>query len=709
MPEDILKKDVKYIKGVGPNRVKVLNKLGINSLKDLITYFPRAYEDRSQIKSICDIQDGEKATIEATVVQGVTTRMLMRRRSIAKAIISDGTENILVTWFNQPYIKSELKRGETYRFYGRVSIKNGEREMNSPVFDEIGKYKNTSKIIPIYPLTEDIKATTLRRIIEAGLESVGEIKETIPDYLLKKYSLISLNEAIHQIHFPDNFEMFHKARRRLVFDELLSMQLGLLKLKSENNIETKGEKCDKKIKISKVINDLPFKLTSAQSRVLEEIDNDLESSKSMNRLLQGDVGSGKTIVSIIASYKVVKSGFQVAILAPTMILARQHMANFEKVLNQYDIKCGLLVGGMKAKEKQELLEKVSNGEIDILIGTHALLEENVVFKKLGFVVTDEQHRFGVKQRSTISSKGENPNVLVMSATPIPRTLALILYGDLDISIIDELPPNRQKIETYAVSRKMEERVNNFVKEQVNEGRQCYIVCPLVEESEGPSYTIRVDEKTGEQSIIISKGTNTKDLKNVTDMTEKYKNEVFKDYNVENLHGKMKPKEKEEIMQRFKDGKIDILISTTVIEVGVDVPNANIMVIENSERFGLAQLHQLRGRVGRGEYKSYCILKYAGYNELIKKRLELMTKTNDGFVIAEKDLEFRGSGDFFGTKQHGLPEFKIVNLFEDMEELKEVQALAISIIAEDPDLSLEKNKLLASMANKKFSSDKNIII
>jgi len=709
MPDDILKKDVKYIKGVGPNRVKVLNKLGINSLKDLITYFPRAYEDRSQIKSICDIQDGEKATIEATIVQGVTTRMLMKRRSIAKAVISDGTENILVTWFNQPYIKSELKRGETYRFYGRVSIKNGEREMNSPVFDEIGKYKNTSKIIPIYPLTEDIKATTLRRIIEAGLESVGEIKETIPDYLLKKYSLISLNEAIHQIHFPDNFEMFHKARRRLVFDELLSMQLGLLKLKSENNIETKGQKCDKKIKISKVINDLPFKLTSAQSRVLEEIDNDLESSKSMNRLLQGDVGSGKTIVSIIASYKVVKSGFQVAILAPTMILARQHMANFEKVLNQYGIKCGLLVGGMKAKEKQELLEKVAKGEIDILIGTHALLEENVVFKNLGFVVTDEQHRFGVKQRSTISSKGENPNVLVMSATPIPRTLALILYGDLDISIIDELPPNRQKIETYAVSRKMEERVNNFVKEQVNAGRQCYIVCPLVEESEGPSYTIRVDEKTGEQSIIISKGTNTKDLKNVTDMTEKYKNEVFKDYNVENLHGKMKPKEKEEIMQRFKDGKIDILISTTVIEVGVDVPNANIMVIENSERFGLAQLHQLRGRVGRGEYKSYCILKYAGYNEQIKKRLELMTKTNDGFVIAEKDLEFRGSGDFFGTKQHGLPEFKIVNLFEDMEELKEVQALAISIIAEDPDLSSEKNKLLALMANNKFSTDKNIII
>lgn len=709
MPEDILKKDVKYVKGVGPNRVKLLNKLGIHSLNDLITYYPRAYEDRSQIKSICDVQDGEKVTIEATVVQGVATRMLMRHRSIAKAIISDGTENIIVTWFNQPYIKNEIKRGETYRFFGKVTIKNGEREMTSPVFDEIGKYKNTSKIIPIYPLTEDIKASTLRRIIETGLEIAGKIEETIPEYILKKYSLISLNEAIHQIHFPDDFDSFHKARRRLVFDELLSMQLGLLKLKSDNNIETKGQKCDKKVKISDIINDLPFKLTGAQLRVLEEIDNDLESAKSMNRLLQGDVGSGKTIVSIIASYKVVKSGFQVAILAPTMILARQHMANFERVLSQYGIKCGLLVGGMKAKEKQELLERVSKGEIDILIGTHALLEENVLFKNLGFVVTDEQHRFGVKQRSVINSKGENPNVLVMSATPIPRTLALILYGDLDISIIDELPPNRQKIETYAVSKKMEDRVNNFIKEQIDSGRQCYIVCPLVEEMEGPSYSIRVDEKTGEQTIIISNGKNNKDLKNVTDMTNKYKTKVFSNYRVENLHGKMKPKEKEEIMQRFKDGQIDILISTTVIEVGVDVPNANIMVIENSERFGLAQLHQLRGRVGRGEYKSYCILKYAGYNELIKKRLELMTKTNDGFVIAEKDLEFRGSGDFFGTKQHGLPEFKIVNLFEDMEELKEVQALAISIIAKDPDLNSDENKLLSIMANKKFSEDKNIII
>lgn len=705
-----LKKDVKFIKGVGPNRVKVLNKLGIFTLDDLITYFPRAYEDRSLIKKISDTLDNDKVTIEAYVIQGPTTRMFGRNRSITKAVVSDGSDNLMITWFNQPYIRNEIKRDTTYRFFGKVQVKSGLREMNSPVFDEIGNNKNTSRIVPIYPLTEDIKASTLRKIIENGLEQVGELKEKVPNYLIEKYHLMGFNEAIHQIHFPNSFEKFKDARRRLVFDELLSMQLGLLKLKGENRVEKRGITFDKKIKISEAISNLPFKLTNAQLRVLEEIDNDMESPKPMNRLLQGDVGSGKTIVSIVASYKAVKSGYQVAILAPTMILAKQHMVNFTNILEQYGIKCGLLVGGMKTKEKEELLLKVSKGEIDILIGTHALLEENVVFKNLGFVVTDEQHRFGVKQRSAIASKGNNPDVLVMSATPIPRTLALILYGDLDISVIDELPPNRKKVETYAVSNKMEDRVNNFVKQQLDEGRQCYIVCPLVEESDGPQYTLKIDEKTGEQQIVIKTGSsaNKKDIKNVTDLTEKYKNEIFKDYVVEELHGKMKPKEKDEIMQRFKNGEINVLVSTTVIEVGVDVPNANIMVIENSERFGLAQLHQLRGRVGRGEYKSYCILKYAGLNELIKKRLELMTKTDDGFTIAQKDLELRGSGDFFGTKQHGLPEFKITNLFEDMEELKEVQALAISIIEDDPTLDKDENKLLKTMANSKFNNS-NIVI
>lgn len=380
---------------------------------------------------------------------------------------------------------------------------------------------------------------------------------------------------------------------------------------------------------------------------------------------------------MIAAYKAVKCGYQAAIMAPTAILASQHLESFEEILSKYGIKCELLIGSVTKKKKEEILNKLQNGEIDILIGTHALLEENVIFKNLGLVVTDEQHRFGVRQRSTIASKGKNPDVLVMTATPIPRTLALILYGDLDISIIDELPPNRKKIDTFAVTKSMEQRVNNFIKKQIEEGRQAYIVCPLVEENEEIN------------------------AKSVLELAEKYKTEIFSEYRVEYLHGKMKTKEKEAIMQEFKEGKIDILISTTVIEVGVNVPNASIMVVENAERFGLAQLHQLRGRVGRGEYQSYCILKYQGNSEVIRQRMKTMQDTNDGFIIAGKDLELRGSGEFFGTKQHGIPEFKIANLFEDMPMLKMVQSLAIKIEQEDPKLELEKNKRLNKLIQKKF--------
>jgi len=386
---------------------------------------------------------------------------------------------------------------------------------------------------------------------------------------------------------------------------------------------------------------------------------------------------GKTIVSIISAYKAVKSGYQMTIMAPTAILATQHMEEYTKVLEPFGIRCELLISGISKKKKEDILQRLANGEIDVLIGTHAILEENVIFKNLGFVVTDEQHRFGVRQRKVISSKGENPDVLVMTATPIPRTLALILYGDLDISIIDELPPNRKKIDTFAVTKGMEERVNNFIRKQVDEGRQAYIVCPLVEENEELN------------------------LKSVIELAEKYKLEVFPEYKVEYLHGKMRPKEKDAIMEEFKNGNIDILISTTVIEVGVNVPNASIMVIENAERFGLAQLHQLRGRVGRGEYQSYCILKYQGNSEVIRQRMKTMQDTNDGFIIAGKDLELRGSGEFFGTKQHGIPEFKIANLLEDMPMLKMVQSLAIKIEQEDPKLELEKNERLNKLIQKKF--------
>ena len=453
-----------------------------------------------------------------------------------------------------------------------------------------------------------------------------------------------------------------------------------MQLKNNNLNDKKGITFDKNVKMSDVINTLPFNLTKAQLKVLQEIDENMESEKSMNRLLQGDVGSGKTIVAMISAYKAVKSGYQVAILAPTAILATQHLNNFKNILDKFNIKSELLISGITKKKKEEILKKLENGEIDILIGTHAILEENVIFKDLGLVVTDEQHRFGVKQRTKIAEKGQNPDILVMSATPIPRTLALILYGDLDISIIDELPPNRKKIETFAVTNHMEERVNNFIKKQLDDGRQAYIVCPLVEETE--------DEQS--------------DLKAVINLYEKCKTEAFSNYRVEYIHGKMKQKEKDEIMLNFKNGEIDLLISTTVIEVGVDVPNANIMVIEDSQRFGLAQLHQLRGRVGRGEYKSYCVLKYNGKGKNTKERMKIMCETNDGFIISQKDLELRGSGDFFGTAQHGIPEFKIANLFTDMPILKLAQEVAVKILDNDSDLENKENCLLKSLVKDKFS-------
>jgi ATP-dependent DNA helicase RecG len=435
--------------------------------------------------------------------------------------------------------------------------------------------------------------------------------------------------------------------------------------------------------MSDVINTLPFKLTKAQLRVLAEIDSDMESEKTMNRLLQGDVGSGKTVVSIISAYKAVKSGYQVAIMAPTAILATQHMEEFSKILAPLGIKCELLLGATTAKNKKDILERLQNGEINVLIGTHALITENVTFKNLGLVVTDEQHRFGVKQRTAIAAKGNNPDILVMTATPIPRTLALILYGDLDISIIDELPPNRKKIETYAVTKQMEERINKFIKKNIDEGRQIYVVCPLVEEKE------EEDE-------------NTKELRAVKEWTKIYKEQIFPEYRVECVYGKMKPKEKDEIMKKFKEGEIDILVSTTVIEVGVNVPNANIMVVENADRFGLAQLHQLRGRVGRGQYQSYCVLKYnSKCSQVGKERMKTMQETNDGFVIAEKDLELRGTGEFFGTKQHGIPEFKIANLFVDMPMLKSVQSVALKIESEDKGLTQQKNERLRKIVDNKL--------
>lgn len=676
-----LTQDIQYVKGVGHNRAILLRKLGINNLEDLITYYPRNYEDRGKPISIIDAQDEEEVLIEGVVVSKINEiRTRRRNMTIYKLIVRDETESCVIIWYNQAYLKSLFKIGQKCRFFGKISKKAGKIEMNSPVYDFEGKDRNTGKIIPIYPLTYKLKQNTIRKIIETGLKLIenDKLEETLPDYILKENNLIDINSAIKKIHFPENFEDFSKARKRLVYEELMNMQILLLSLKNKYSKKEEGIRFSKSAKMSDVINALPFKLTKAQLRVLEEIDRDMESGKVMNRLLQGDVGSGKTAISMIAGYKAVKSGYQMTIMAPTAILAAQHLESFEKTLAPFGIKCELLVGSITKKKKEDILERLKNGEIDILIGTHALLEENVVFKNLGLVVTDEQHRFGVRQRGIISSKGNNPDVLVMTATPIPRTLALILYGDLDISIIDELPPNRKEIKTHIVRKAKEQGLNRFVREQIKQGRQAYIVCPLVEDSEEI------------------------EANSVMKMAEIYQNQVFPDLKVEYLHGKMKAKEKDAIMEDFKNGKIDILISTTVIEVGVNVPNASIMIIENAERFGLAQLHQLRGRVGRGEYESFCFLKCEGKSEIARQRMNVMKETNNGFIISEKDLELRGTGEFFGTKQHGLPEFKIANLFEDIKILKAVQETALKVINEDPYLEQEKNEKFKKFVEKRFN-------
>ena len=673
-----LNKEVQFIKGVGPNRVKLLNRIGIYTLNDLITYFPRDYEDRGKIKNIAELIDGEEALISAFPVGRMIEIKIRRNLTLCKLYVRDESGGCELIWYNQSYLKNVFKQNVRYNFYGKIKKKMGKYEMQAPVFEEEGNNRTTGKIVPIYPLTYSLTQRVLTSIMEAGINEVyGKLEETLPDYIINNYKLMDINNSYKQIHFPESFTNFEMARYRLVFEELFTMQLALLCLKNKNDVKSKGISFSKNVDMQDLILQLPFKLTNAQLRSLEEIEADMENSKPMNRLLQGDVGSGKTVIAMLAAYKCVKSGYQAAIMAPTAILATQHLESFQNLLGKNGIRCELLVSGISKKNKESILQRLQAGEIDILIGTHALIEENVVFNKLGLVITDEQHRFGVRQRTILVNKGDNPDVLVMSATPIPRTLALILYGDLDISIIDELPPNRKKIETYAVKKDMDQRINQFISKNIDEGRQCYIVCPLVEEN----------DEIDAQSVI--------------ELADEYKNRIFSQYRVEILHGKMKPKEKDAIMMKFNNGEIDILISTTVIEVGVNVPNANIMVIENAERFGLAQLHQLRGRVGRGEYQSYCILKYKGNSDIIKKRMKVISSTNDGFVISEKDLELRGSGDFFGTKQHGIPEFKIANLFVDMPILKNVQAMALSITAKDPILENEDNKKLKKLIETKF--------
>ena len=669
--------ELENIDGVGPKTKELLNKLKINDGEDLLYYYPYRY-DVIKRTDMSILNDGDKIIIDG-IVEGQPT-VIFINKSLKKLIFRINTRTMIinVTLYNKVYLHQELKCGKEVTIIGKY-----HKLKNTIVASDVrfGLLPPGAKIEPIYYTTEGLTIKQISKFVSYVLNNEEyHVHSLIPTYLEDKYNLLPKKTAIYNVHIPEDIVTLKKARQRIKYEELFMYMLKIryLKQKIESD-DTAIERVLDYDKINKFIDNLPYKLTLDQSSSVKEILKDLESKKRMNRLLQGDVGSGKTVISVISAYKAVKSGYQVAIMAPTAILAEQHLQNFKRILERFGIKCELLVSNITKKNKQIILDKLSNGKIDILIGTHAILEENVIFKNLGLVVTDEQHRFGVKQRAKIVAKGNNPDVIVMSATPIPRTLALILYGDLDISIIDELPPNRKKIETFAITKDLEERLNNFVKKLINEGRQAYIVCPLVEDSEDS------------------------DLKSVTALAEKYKTEIFKEYRLEYLHGKMKPKEKDEIMLKFKNGEIDILISTTVIEVGVDVPNASIMVIENAERFGLAQLHHLRGRVGRGEYKSYCILKNEGHSKTSKERMKIMCQTNDGFIISEKDLKLRGSGDFFGTAQHGVPEFKIANLFENIQELKIVQNLATNIIQEDPNLELEKNFRLKTLIQDKFTS------
>ncbi|MCT4621394.1 MAG: ATP-dependent DNA helicase RecG [Marinisporobacter sp.] len=667
-----LKKSVQFIKGIGPKKSKYLEKIGITNIEDVLYAFPREYEDRSKMKKIIDVKDDEQITIKGYVYGNVEEKSIRKGLKIYKVPVKDGTGIAYAVFYNSPFIKNVLKRGEKIYLHGKVKRGFGQIQILHPNYEIIeGKEEvMINGIIPIYGLTHGLIQKDIQNLSRHVIELYEKtIEEYLPHDTIKRNRLCHIQYALHNIHFPSSVKSLKIAKFRLVFEELLILQTGLWLIKNKFNHNKEGIVFNETPEIDKLIHSLPFQLTNAQRKVLKEIEKDMESKKVMNRLVQGDVGSGKTIIALISLYKAYLNGYQGVLMAPTEILAEQHLYAAKELLEPLGVNVELLSGSIKKKKKEEILTSLENGEIHIIIGTHALIQENVYFHKLGLVITDEQHRFGVRQRRILSSKGVNPDVLVMTATPIPRTLALILYGDLDVSIIDELPPGRKKIKTYCIDEKKRSKIYDFAKREIELGRQVYIVAPLVEESEN------IEAKSAQE------------------LYEELKVTYLKDFTIGLLHGKMKGYEKDEIMNQFKKGEIQALVSTTVIEVGVNVPNASIMIIENSERFGLAQLHQLRGRVGRGEYQSYCVLVNYSKNPLSKERMKIMEETNNGFIIAEKDLELRGPGEFFGTRQHGLPELKIANLFKHMKILKQVQNEAKVLMNEDQTLSLEKNLIL----------------
>ena len=663
--------DIRFLKGVGEKRAELLRKKGIDTVGALLRFYPRAYLDWQNITPISECHEGENVCVRAEITSPVKTANIRRGMTLYKFSAADDSGVIEVTLFNRKYLAENLREGRSYLFYGKLGYGITLRQMSSP---EIMPAEYMG-IEPVYAATEGLSSKTIEKIMKNALVYTDSMQDAIPDGIRQKNGLCDFKTALKSIHFPLERQALESAKRRLVFEELFVLQTGLLFLKRRRRALAG---CTvKENLLDEFKKTLSFKLTGAQERVINECLSDMMSPRPMNRLIQGDVGSGKTAVAAALMYISAGNGFQSTLMAPTELLAEQHFKTLCKITENSGIKCALLTGSLTKKQKDEVKAGLKSGEIKVAVGTHALLTDDVEFESLGLVVTDEQHRFGVGQRGRLSSKGNNPHTLVMSATPIPRTLGLIIYGDLDISIIDEYPAGRQKIATYCVDSSYNARVYNYIKKFIAEGRQAYIVCPLVDENEALG------------------------IKSAREYYEELSENQFKGYTVGLLHGKMKPKDKESVMRRFAAGEIQLLISTTVIEVGIDVPNAALMVIENAERFGLSQLHQLRGRIGRGEYSSACILISDVKSGDTKRRLDVIKNNTDGFKIADEDLKLRGPGDFLGSRQHGLPDMKIADIFADRETLHSAGKEAEELLRRDPMLHDAENAGLRSEITELF--------
>ncbi len=660
-----LPEDIQYIKGVGPRWAKLLARLGINTVEDLLYYFPRDYEDRRKIKKIKYIKPGQKVTIRGKVVK-ISEQRLRKGLSILRVTFSDDTDVVNGVWFNQSFRKKQFSKGSEYIINGEVNKtswwKYNKKEINNPVFEEIkvdDEQIHTGRVVPIYPLTDGINQKRLRKIIYNTLSKyANHINDTLTVNIIKKYGFLNLKESLWGLHFPENRKEYIKARKRIAFEELFLFQLKVLGFRGEIVKQTGVKHNPAGIIMKKFIGLLPFKLTSAQKKVWQAIKMDMESSVPMQRLLQGDVGSGKTVVAALALIETMANGNQGVFMAPTEILAEQHYLNLKEMLTPLGFNIVLLVGGIKEKKRTKIENLIANNKADLIIGTHALFQESVKYNRIGLIVIDEQHRFGVNQRHKLLQKGNTPDMLVMTATPIPRSLALTLYGDLDLSVIDELPPGRNKVITTWRKKNARSGIYKFVREKLHKGRQAFVVCPLIEPSE------EIDSVSAEE------------------MKEELENKYLAGFNIGILHSKLKQEDKKRVMDKFREGDLHVLVSTTVVEVGVDIPNASIMIVEDATRFGLAQLHQLRGRVGRGKYQSYCVLIANPTTEESYKRLKVITNTGDGFKIAEEDLKIRGPGEFFGTKQHGIPDLKVANILKDTKLLTSARNEAEKIIEKE---------------------------